>query len=97
MNNNSKFMILNSNELLQVNGGEQTFGSVMKDIGDALVEGITGFAKTIVSDEFRKPFTSVMKITYNACSVIAKPSFTGGFKAGENIKKEWDKLSSYAE
>ncbi len=93
MNNNSKFIILNSNELLQVNGGEQTFGSVMRDIGHSVKKGVTEFGKTLVSDEFVKPFVSVVRISWEASSLIVAPLRVE--KACYNIQKEWDNLSSY--
>lgn len=85
---NNQFVELKESELQCTNGG-----GVLSDIGNALKEGFTEFGKTLVSEDFRKPFTSVMKITGSACSLIANP--LGVERAAYTIQNEWDKLASY--
>ncbi len=92
MIDNTMFNDLSNDELMMIDGGSPW--SVAKDVVSTTGKAFKEFGKTLVSDEFRKPFTSVMKMTAATCSLIVNP--LNYERAVHTIKNEWDKLSSYA-
>ncbi len=86
------FNELTNDELMMVDGGSPW--SVAKDVVSTTGKAFKEFGKTLVSDEFRKPFTSVVKMTVASCSLIVNP--LGFERAAYTIQDEWHKLSSYA-